>query len=74
MLYDRIRRLFKNNGNIIHFIIWNTDGIKVALKMIKRRMIILIKIIFLKNIANDAKNIELLINQSISIKFQRRIV
>lgn len=73
MLYDRIRRLFKNNGNIIHFIIWN-DGIKVALKMIKRRMIILIKIIFLKNIANDAKNIELLINQSISIKFQRRIV
>lgn len=74
MLYDRIRRLFKNNGNIIHFIIWNTDGIKVTLKMIKRRMIILIKIIFLKNIANDAKNIELLINQSISIKFQRRIV
>lgn len=70
----RIRRLFKNNGNIIHFIIWNTDGIKVTLKMIKRRMIILIKIIFLKNIANDAKNIELLINQSISIKFQRRIV
>lgn len=50
------------------------DGIKVTLKMIKRRMIILIKIIFLKNIANDAKNIELLINQSISIKFQRRIV
>lgn len=48
---------------------WNKSGIKND-----KTSIILIKIIFLKNIANDAKNIELLINQSISIKFQRRIV